>query len=149
MEQIINDLVEIMVFRRDAIAKTNHINLNQQLVRKQQLNDDDQLEIKLIHLSLEEYFVAIKGMNPTMWSQSFKRDIIERVEKIEFALQRAWGFYENRDMHSWWFKVPHCSCPYMDNQDLMGVSHRYVSSGCILHGDSDNEMLKNRLGKLL
>jgi hypothetical protein len=149
MEELIQQMLEVMLFRKEAMIKTKHINLNGRLAKQQNLTDDDVLEIKLIHLALENYFLGIKNMDPTTWTRSFKRDIIERVEKIEFALQRAWKFKENRDMHSWWYKVPHCSCPYMDNEDMIGISHRYISSGCILHGDEDNEMLKKRLGNLI
>ncbi len=59
------------------------------------------------------------------------------VEQLEFHLQRLWHFKEDKNYHSWWFKVPHCRCPKLDNADPMYFGHRIFVEGCPIHWRDD------------
>ncbi len=52
----------------------------------------------------------------------------------EFELQAAWGFPQSIDFHSYWYQVPHCTCPKLDNADNFGTSHKYIAGDCPVHG---------------
>lgn len=58
---------------------------------------------------------------------------VKLIEDIEYALQDAWGFERNKSMHTWWYRVPKCSCPKTDNRNLTGTSQRLVNTDCIVH----------------
>lgn len=58
----------------------------------------------------------------------------DALQQLEFDLQREWGFTPDINHHSYWYRVPHCTCPKMDNQDYLG-SGEIVASDCPVHGD--------------
>lgn len=53
--------------------------------------------------------------------------------QIQFELQEAWGFELDESFHYFWIR-PHCTCPVLDNQDLMGIDRKIINSNCPLHG---------------
>lgn len=55
------------------------------------------------------------------------------LEKLEYSLQAAWGFDANPDFHTWWYKIPGCTCPKMDNADPMFHGRRIYAGGCPVH----------------
>lgn len=55
------------------------------------------------------------------------------VEGLEFELQGLWGFEQNKNYHSWWFKVPYCRCPKKENADPIYFGRRIVISNCSIH----------------
>ena len=70
---------------------------------------------------------------------------VKKLELLEFAMQRAWKFKQDRDFHTWWYQAPHCNCPKMDNVDSFGVGQRIYSSDCILHWDSAKVEMKESM----
>jgi hypothetical protein len=109
--------------------------VNLELAEEQELKDDD---VRRIH-----FLQCIRGD-------------IERVmeytdplaTKVLVELYKQWCWTEDMIVKIWKFdkvrsdklrkeyKLPHCSCPTMDNDDLMyGVTElRYIDNGCIYHG---------------
>jgi len=59
---------------------------------------------------------------------------VKKLEKLEFAMQKAWKFSKDAKFHTWWYQAPHCTCPKMDNYDNFGSGMRIISIDCILHG---------------
>lgn len=59
--------------------------------------------------------------------------LAEFMEQCEFALQQAWGFPQDRNMHNWWL-VPKCTCPKMDNEDAYRTEYRCINTQCPVHG---------------
>lgn len=57
-----------------------------------------------------------------------------KYTKIEFALQKAWGFKRSRVMHKFWNR-PRCKCPKIDNDDRYPSKYCSISPNCPLHGD--------------
>jgi hypothetical protein len=55
------------------------------------------------------------------------------IEDIEFTMQGLWGFPRDRDFHIHWLRRAGCTCPKMDNHDLMGAPYRVVDFGCPHH----------------
>jgi len=62
------------------------------------------------------------------------RTLAQFVETVEFQLQEAWGFDRDDKFHSYWYRVPHCTCPKLDNKDVFGSAIRYINEDCPVHG---------------
>ena len=62
-------------------------------------------------------------------------DPVQYIEDIEYTLQGLWKFGRNRDFHIHWLETPGCTCPKMDNQDLMGAPYRITSATCPHHSE--------------
>lgn len=54
-------------------------------------------------------------------------------ESLEFEQQTLWKFDRNKNFH-YWFDIPGCSCPKMDNRDRIGTEHRIMIDTCPIHG---------------
>ena len=59
----------------------------------------------------------------------------DALRLVEFQLQSAWGFPSDANFHSYWYNLPHCTCPRMDNYDARGEVANYINSGCPVHGE--------------
>lgn len=55
------------------------------------------------------------------------------IEDIEHTMQALWGFTRDRDFHIHWLRRAGCTCPKMDNHDLMGAPYRITTVGCPHH----------------
>ena len=56
----------------------------------------------------------------------------KNIEDVEFKLQKAWGFTQDKDFHRW-FDVPRCTCDKMDNEDFYGTKFRSYNLNCPVH----------------
>lgn len=56
------------------------------------------------------------------------------VEILENELQLMWGFDRDSTKHTWWNKIDGCTCPVLDNKDLLGTRYRIYSESCKWHG---------------
>lgn len=59
------------------------------------------------------------------------------IEDIEFTMQGLWGFTRDRDFHIHWLRRAGCTCPKMDNHDLMGAPYRIITEGCPHHNQEN------------
>jgi hypothetical protein len=103
--------------------------LNAALVLKQGLDIDELRQLKRLHRSKIELFEQMKNTDDRADLKILAHD----VENIEFAMQKAWHFDEDRNFHEW-YKVPKCTCPKMDNADWRGTDHRIIVMDCPVHG---------------
>lgn len=55
------------------------------------------------------------------------------IEDIEHTMQGLWGFTRDRDFHIHWLRRAGCTCPELDNHDLMGAPYRYIKESCPHH----------------
>lgn len=62
-----------------------------------------------------------------------KYDPNQLIEDIEHTMQGLWGFTRDRDFHIHWLRRAGCTCPKMDNHDLMGAPYRIVAADCPHH----------------
>jgi len=57
----------------------------------------------------------------------------EALEEIEFFMQGFWGFDRDSKFHRYWYMMPGCTCPKMDNEEHWGRGKIHVSD-CPVHG---------------
>ncbi len=103
--------------------------LNPLLIKRQNRTDEDIENIVELHGELHKAFDEMEAETETERLQNLA--IV--VKEIEFRLQEAWGFDRNTDWHSWWFQVPHCTCPVLDNWDYVGTRLSVTTGGCPIH----------------
>ena len=104
-------------------------NLNSSLVLRQGLDVSDLRNLKSLHAEKLKYFDL---MRETDYKHKLK-EYAHEVECIEFQMQKAWRFPQDRNFHEW-YKVPKCECPRMDNIDSRGSDRRIISMNCPVHG---------------
>jgi len=101
--------------------------LNKQLLDQQNAWENLELIKKLhnIRLNVEDLLGDTSGAN--------KKLLLNTWTTVQFALQRAWGFPEDKNYHRFW-DIPSCDCPEMDNDDRYPTGYYVVSGKCDLHG---------------
>lgn len=66
------------------------------------------------------------------------RILADKVLKNEYLIQEAYNLKRNNDYFRFW-ELPKCSCPKMDNREMLGLGKGYIySSECIIHGNIEN-----------
>ena len=62
---------------------------------------------------------------------------MDELKSIEFELQELWGFEQDANYHLLVGEgyIPHCTCPLIDNKELLGTSKRIYMSNCPIHND--------------
>lgn len=112
------------------------IHLNHELAMKQGCDDR---EMWLITDAHTRRIAIFKQMSNTPREDIRQlRSLAYSVECIEYELQGYWHFKQDRDFHTFWFKMPHCSCPKMDNADSMYFGRRITVQGCPFHWTEDD-----------
>lgn len=62
-----------------------------------------------------------------------KYDAVQLIEDVEYTLQSLWGFPRDRDYHNHWIDISGCTCPKLDNSELMGAPYRVINQECPWH----------------
>lgn len=101
--------------------------LNKHLIKQQNLNQKQVDKLKVIHQKKYDVITEMKNTDDIKTLKLLAMDI----EVIEFELQKAWGFPENRDFHYWW-DIPKCKC---DGIFDYGTSVRNIHKNCKIHND--------------
>jgi hypothetical protein len=104
--------------------------LNENLVKKQKLDQYQIEELKNLHIKMCELKKQMEKTDDVAELHEFAK----QVEDLEFAMQKIWNFEENRNFHTHWIRVPKCICPHMDNQDYYGTPFRNINAKCPVHG---------------
>ena len=86
-------------------------------------------KIKKLHV---EKFKVFKKMEKTNDVEKIKQ-FVKDIENLEFQLQLAWGFPQDRNYHTW-YNIPRCTCPKIDNREKCGTEFRIVDGNCPIHG---------------
>lgn len=116
------------------VAKAAFLNLR--LVEQQQLSLDDVKELVHLHSVREQVFNQMRVLDPSNEDQLQQlRLFADLMESVEYNMQRVWKFEQDSKFHSWWYQLPHCSCPSMDNGDRVGTDSRVINMNCPLHGN--------------
>lgn len=103
--------------------------LNIRLVKKQELSADTIEMLKMTHVMRAMIF---KVMNNTDNVSILKR-FARMFENLEYLQQELWGFKKDSNYH-YWFEVPKCSCPSLDNRDCNGSEMKIIDLKCTIHG---------------
>lgn len=112
--------------------------INPSLAEEKNLSDENLEELKSLHVTKIELFEMMDMADPkNPPSEQFFPKCAELIKEIEFLMQRAWGFSEDADYHTWWYQAPHCSCPKADNAERFGTKYKIVREDCPLHGKAE------------
>ena len=105
--------------------------LNQNLVARNNVSYTAQLQLCELYDELES---LIEEGNASL-SVEVNREIANKIEQLEFNLQRLWGFDESKMHHRYWSKLDMCLCnaDSLDNLDDRGY-RRTIRLDCPLHG---------------
>jgi len=104
--------------------------INQKLADKRSISEESrelileyQNQLKLINKNIDDYtdVIGYKGVS-------------ELVRDIEFQLQKLWGFEQDDKYHYHWFNVKGCTCPKLDNQEVLGTGKSWFNFSCPFHG---------------
>lgn len=109
------------------------IYLNKRLIESQNLTMHDVNALTALHIMLKTVFDKVEDMTPSEVDDN-RDEIVSVVEDLELEMQRVWHFPQSKAHHTWWVRVPQCTCPTMDNLELMGVDQRIHTASCLLHG---------------
>lgn len=102
--------------------------LNARMVERQNLSPEDIEVVKALHLKR----IALHEVMETA-DESLLKELDEKCTKLEFEIQKAWGFKKDAKRHRFWER-PRCSCPSMDNNDNYPTGIYSIDQGCLLHG---------------
>ena len=117
------------------IRKPEDFILNESLLRKQRINEEDENLIRVSHTLKDGLF---KKMSETDDKEEL-RTLAKLVENLEFIQQKLWGFPLDESFHLWYL-VPKCTCPKMDNREATGVkNHRIIVSDCPIHWTDEKQ----------
>ncbi len=104
--------------------------LNQKLVARNNVSYTSQIQLCELY---DELDALIEEGNASL-SVEVNREIANRIEQLEFNLQRLWGFGESQLHHRYWSSLDMCLCnaDSMDNIDDRGF-RRIIRMDCPIH----------------
>ena len=113
--------------------------LNMKLAEKQGLTQEEVRGLETLHLFKDKLFEwaydSVQTGNGL--SNVSQKGLVLALEQLEFSMQRLWKFEESKAFHTWWYELPGCTCPKLDNRDRFGVEERVYSHYCPFHGAGD------------
>ena len=109
--------------------------LNQNLVARNNVSYTAQLQLCELYDKLE----ALIEVGNASLSIEVNREIADKIEQLEFNLQRLWGFPESKMHHKYWSQLSMCLCNAnsMDNLDDRGY-RRIIRMDCLIHNTHIN-----------
>lgn len=103
--------------------------LNPRLIEMNKVSDESVLEIIELHNKKNIIFDMAEGED----NITILRKMSKEVEEIEFAMQKAWRFPQDKSFHEWYL-FPKCSCGTLDNSDMRGTKYQCINMECKIHG---------------
>jgi len=103
--------------------------INLEFAKKQNLNEEDIQKLNILYKQLECIFDKAEKSN----EENELAALSMELESLEYELQRTWKLDPDISRHSYWFRIPKCTCPKMDNADRWGTDTRIFDSQCIVH----------------
>ena len=109
--------------------------LNQNLVARNNVSYEAQIQL----CELYDKLGALIEEGDASLSVEVNREIADKIEQLEFKLQRLWGFPESQMHHRYWSRLDMCLCnaDSMDNTDDFGY-RRTIRMDCQIHGTSQD-----------
>lgn len=93
---------------------------NIELIKSRNISNENHLKINVIHQQLIDMIEFSVQVNPA------DRDYLyERCRDLEYALQRLWGFTEDRRYHTWCGRLTR----HLREHDYLGVTYQCTSTG--------------------
>ncbi len=103
---------------------------NESLADSQELSEEERIQLDAKY---EELFDVFDNMKNESLSSKELAALAMQVEGIEYDLQRIWKFEIDPKKHRYWYRVPQCTCPKIDNMDLFGTDMRIFAADCPVH----------------
>lgn len=103
--------------------------LNERLVAKQGISDENLAALRLTH---QVRHIIFERAKKTKDGRKLK-ELAGLFEELEFLQQSLWGFPQDEKFHRW-FDMPGCTCPKLDNADNIGTGLRITVEDCPIHG---------------
>lgn len=101
---------------------------NEALADKQGLTTDERNALDLTYDLLLDILE-----NPERYE-----DVETKVRDLEFRLQKEWKFPQDPKFHRYQLEIKGCTCPRMDNFELIGnTADRYRISDCPWHWNDE------------
>ena len=104
--------------------------LNARMARSRGLSEEDVAALVLSHQIRHMLFEAAKAVEKTPENMRLLAGVFDALEGEQ---QELWGFDRNPAFRRW-FDLPGCSCPKVDNADMLGTGMRVISAECPAHG---------------
>lgn len=109
------------------------VGINERLAQSKGLSEETVRLLVQTHIRLRRMFWIASRIT----HRDERKRIGAIVQKIEFKLQRLWGFKQDPNFHSWFFRIPGCTCPKMDNQERIGTGYFIRTLDCPFHGEPE------------
>lgn len=106
-----------------------NVELNKNLINKQQLSKSDVENIKKLHA---QRICIEKCMELEDNSEKLKL-LFFLWNEIQNELQKAWKFEQDYRYIRFW-EVPKCECPKSDNEESYGYGRFVYNMSCPVHG---------------
>lgn len=104
--------------------------INEALVEERNVRGNSVERIKEIHEQLD---VIFKNIDTYVENIGYKA-VAELVTDLDYQLQDNWGYARDKSWHTYWYKIPGCTCPKMDNAETRGVGRDWINMHCPFHG---------------
>ena len=91
--------------------------LNQNLVARNNVSYEAQIQLCELYDKLE----ALIEEGDASLSVEVNREIADKIEQLEFNLQRLWGFGESKMHHRYWSQLNMCLCNANSMDILMNL----------------------------
>ena len=135
-------------FNAEMVRDLKLLNINTNLLIKKDISKKNIKRIIKLHKKLNKIFDKEYGILQDYKAENISRKkfdkkvskIDKKIKKIEFKLQKAWGFPKNESYHQYWYRQPACSCPKLDNDELLGKNFKIINSDCLVHGLKDDDL---------
>lgn len=108
--------------------------LNPRLVEKQGLTQHDVDMLFDLHRTVNGVKQKISIAAKT-GDKEKRNSFLKELEYLEFDMQEVWKFPLDSSYHTHWLDIDGCSCPSMDNHDMLGVAWRVINRDCPIHGE--------------
>ena len=60
-------------------------------------------------------------------------EIDKSIEVLELEMQKQWKFEPSKNKCSYWYQIPGCTCPKLDNAERWGTPNRIYTVNCPVH----------------
>jgi len=104
--------------------------LNEALVKKQNITEKQRDTLYGLYNELSDIFCAASDYDEEI--DMTRDDINGRITELEYNLQDNWNFPRDKSMHRYWYRLPQCTCPIMDNDDM--TMQDVIMTDCPWHG---------------
>jgi hypothetical protein len=105
--------------------------LNENLAKQQKITEKQREKLSLLYEEIYKVFDEAKNDTNLEENGSKYRT---KIKELEFQLQENWNFEKDELKHTWWNRVPGCTCPTMDNNERFGIE-KIINCSCPIHNE--------------